>query len=62
MNKVKYNKEQLQEYLTKTQETPYYFTYFIIGFACFISMVLISGFAEFNNLIESNKTGDGSVS
>ncbi|MBR3810107.1 MAG: hypothetical protein IKK46_07360 [Clostridia bacterium] len=53
MNKVKYNKEQLQEYLSKTQETPYYFTYFIIGFACFISMVFISGFAEFNNLIES---------
>ncbi len=53
MNKIKYSEEQLQEYLTETQETSYCFSYFIIGLACFISMVFISGFSELNNLLES---------
>lgn len=53
MKKFKYSEEQLQEYLSKIQETPYCFSYFIIGFACFITMVFFSGFAELNNLLES---------
>ena len=53
MNKSKYSNEQLQEYLSESQTPPYYFVYFIICFACFISLVFFSGFAEFNNLIES---------
>lgn len=53
MNKAKYSNEQLQEYLSESQTPPYYFVYFIICFACFISLVFFSGFAEFNNLIES---------
>lgn len=53
MNKVKYTKEQLQEYLSELQETSYYFNYLIIGFACFVSVVFFSGFSELNNIFEN---------